>query len=120
MKTHLTIRLQLPGFHSFDNVAEVYPSNPEIWFLGQPHRHMFHFECVYPVVGLDRELEFFILRKHVEDIIRNINPTLLPLGELNFGSRSCETIATAILKEDLRMSSCTVSEDGENSATVTR
>lgn len=118
MTTKLTIRFQLPGFHRFENVVEVYPDNREIWFLGQDHRHIFHFECTFPVMGHDRELEFFLLQESVKKWIFARYDG--PFRKLDFGSRSCEMIAESILKAFPLMDSCTVTEDGENGATVTR
>jgi len=86
----------------------------DVSFLGTPHRHIFHFNVAIQVFHNDRDIEFIQFKRWLENLYRG---TL----ELNF--KSCEmisddlyqSIANRYPNRDIHI---TVSEDGENGATI--
>jgi len=101
-----------------------WPKAPiEVSFLQHPHRHEFHVKVEAEVFHDDRELEFFIVKNWLNNVVSIWSNT----GSYTM---SCEQFATEILfqfsirfpreKSILgRRTLVTVSEDGENGATVT-
>lgn len=109
-----------------------WPNPPvEVSFLAQPHRHEFHVKLEAQVFHGDRELEFFIVKNWLNNYVSSW---------VNNGAytHSCEQFADEILDAFVqvfpatkfdrsfpapvsckRFVSVTVSEDGENGATVT-
>jgi len=87
----------------------------DVSFLGYPHRHIFHFRVGITVFHDDRDIEFIQFKRWLEKLYAE--KTL----ELDY--KSCEMIATA-LAETIhatypgRAMEITVSEDGENGATL--
>ena len=86
----------------------------EFAFLRDWHRHKFLVYLTVPVSHGDRQLEFFDVQSKLKKIL-----------DLYYGRKfewSCETFAEQIilnmLERGVPVISCTVSEDGENSATV--
>ena len=70
-----------------------WPSAPqEVGFLRNMHRHLFYVEVSCEVTHDDRELEFFMVKKVLDGIIRN-QILLLPV------SKSCEQMGLVIKKE---------------------
>lgn len=114
----ITVKTQFAGMHFWKDA----PS--EVAFLKNLHRHIFYIVVDIPVTHKDRQLEFFILKNHIDKIISNWHETDLTKGMIYLGSRSCEMIADYLLeklKKDLKIESwiqVTVSEDNENSGTV--
>jgi hypothetical protein len=86
----------------------------DVSFLGTPHRHIFHFNVAIQVFHNDRDIEFIQFKRWLENLYRG---TL----ELNF--KSCEMISDDLYNQianrypdrDIHI---TVSEDGENGATI--
>ena len=86
----------------------------DVSFLGTPHRHIFHFNVAIQVFHNDRDIEFIQFKRWLENLYRG---TL----ELNF--KSCEMISDDLYQSianrypdrDIHI---TVSEDGENGATI--
>ena len=86
----------------------------DVSFLATPHRHIFHFTVAIEVFHNDRDIEFIQFKRWLEKLYSG---TL----ELNF--KSCEmisddlyqAIATRYPNRDIEI---TVSEDGENGATI--
>ena len=86
----------------------------DVSFLGTPHRHIFHFNVAIQVFHNDRDVEFIQFKRWLENLYRG---TL----ELNF--KSCEMISDDLYQSianrypdrDIHI---TVSEDGENGATI--
>lgn len=90
---------------------------PEVAYLADPHRHEFHVRVEVPVRHADRDIEFILLKQFIDDVIEGLG--LTP----NAGTKSCEQMATQLRDEVEREYeasgvSVTVSEDGENGATV--
>jgi len=86
----------------------------DVSFLGTPHRHIFHFNVAIQVFHNDRDIEFIQVKRWLENLYRG---TL----ELNF--KSCEMISDDLYQSianrypdrDIHI---TISEDGENGATI--
>lgn len=113
------------GFHQWPDAPEA------VSYLRSMHRHLFKITLEVDVSGLDREVEFHLLKRWLIDTMRRVawgrgqsTPTGFSSIEINFGARSCENIANHIL---LRLETdfpertyyrVAVFEDGENGAEV--
>lgn len=106
MRTWITVRSTFEGFHR-------YPKAPDaVAFLRDMHRHIFHVTESLTVTEDDREIEFFILQDFVKVYTR-----------IESRDDSCEMIARRTLDRlkkqyPNREYRVTVSEDGENEATI--
>jgi hypothetical protein len=97
---------QVEGFHCWP------AAQAPVEFLRDRHRHMFHVELERWVTHRDREVEIIQLRRGGIDLLHE------HFGKpCEFGALSCEDIAAFILTR-LRLSRCSVLEDGENGAVV--
>lgn len=114
MQTKIFIQTQFSGVH-------MWPDAPaEVSYLRNLHRHMFHVTVKVDVFHDDRELEFIMLKHHVEALIKGFleDPDKWP------DTTSCEQMAADIAKSlqetygVTRSYEVTVSEDGENGAIV--
>jgi hypothetical protein len=95
------------GFHRW-------PEAPaEVAYLRDRHRHLFHVTARARVSHADRSIEFHELKHQVEAVIRRIQ------AEEDPETWSCERWAGTLVERCL-LSSCQVSEDGENGAEVWR
>ena len=103
------VTFQKEGIHA-------YPDAPEgVEFLRHPHRHMFHFRVDIQVFHDDRDIEFILFKRELEDFY----------GDTAYGisldNKSCEMLADELAEfireehpgRDIRIE---VSEDGENGA----
>ena len=87
----------------------------DVSFLGYPHRHIFHFRVAIQVFHNDREIEFIQFKRWLENSFTN--------GVLQLNYKSCEMICDDLYQmiahrypdRDIEI---TVSEDGENGATI--
>ena len=87
----------------------------DVSFLGYPHRHIFHINVGIEVFHNDRDIEFIQFKRFCE--------RLLSEGVVQLNFKSCEmisddlyeTIASRYPDRDIHI---TVSEDGENGATI--
>ena len=115
MEIITTARVVVPGFHRWPSAP------PEVFFLKNTHRHLFHVSVsVLVTASNERPVEFFMLQHCILDTVRlEWGPT-----PIDFGDLSCEMIAEKIYhKLNLwphEVDYVTVSEDGENSGTVRR
>ena len=107
MTTVVYATIRVEGFHCW-------PEAPaEVVFLRQEHRHLFHIKGCVQVQHDDRDVEFILLGRKMLDFFHRAYPD----GRL--GSSSCEMLAYHLVTE-LGLTSCAVSEDGENGAEVSR
>jgi hypothetical protein len=86
----------------------------DVSFLGTPHRHIFHFTVAIQVFHNDRDIEFLQFKRWLENLYR---------GTLELNYRSCEMISDDLYEQIAsryqgRDIEITVSEDGENGATI--
>ena len=113
-KTVVLVKLAVDGMHNFPKAAELFP---EVAFLADRHRHMFHFTLAKMVNHSDRDKEFIMLKR---DIIDYINGEYFDdlTRTCEFGSKSCEMLAEELIIQ-FNLTKCEVCEDGENGSIVT-
>lgn len=107
MKKRIFIRTSFEGFHCWPDAPD------EVGFLRDLHRHIFHVECELEVNHNDRDVEFILFKREVDFCIRKT------MKAANTDTWSCEKWASHLLTT-LNLTKCSVSEDGENGATVYR
>lgn len=91
---------------------------PEVMYLKNRHRHVFHFRCEKSVDHPDRNIEFIELKQKIRTYLIGVYFSE-QFGLLNFGPMSCEMIAGELI-EKFDLDACEVFEDGENGARVER
>ena len=111
MKTEVIARLQVQGLHQWADCPL-----PDVAYLRDKHRHVFHVECWKAVSHLDRDTEIITLKNEVLDYLSRRYPGVG--NTLDFGGRSCEMIAADLVGQ-FNLSRCSVLEDNENGAIVT-
>ena len=112
-KRMIWVTFQREGIHRFP-AAATDPNLADVAFLANEHRHIFHFNVAIEVFHNDRDIEFIQFKRWLESLYQG---TL----ELNF--KSCEMISDDLYEviasrypgRDIEI---TVSEDGENGATI--
>jgi hypothetical protein len=102
--------LEVTITHRFEAMHR-WPAAPSaVVFLRSMHRHLFHVAVTQRVAYADRDVEFFDLQRKVSDYIsRHLAGTAT--------TKSCEQMALEICRH-FRAERVSVSEDGENTATV--
>ena len=84
VKRFIWVTFQKEGIHH-------YPDAPkEVSFLKHPHRHMFHFKVKIQVFDNDRDIEFIIFKRWLEDLYKE------DIVQLN--NKSCEMISDDLAK----------------------
>ena len=107
-------KMEVFGTCEFD-ALHCWPGAPApMDFLRHPHRHLFKLKFCASVKHADRDIEFITLKQAVDEFCR------AHWAGRDIGQASCETIGTFILDAFPEINSVTVSEDGENGATVWR
>lgn len=109
MKSQIWVTFQKEGIHQYPNAPE------EVSFLRNPHRHIFHFKVIIDVFHNDRDIEFILFKRELENLYHE---DMLVLND-----KSCEMIASDLIKYIVRKYQdrnviVEVSEDGENGAIV--
>lgn len=89
----------------------------DVSFLGYPHRHIFHFTVGIQVWHNDRDVEFIQFKRWLEQLYSSAQ------GVLSLDFKSCEMISDDLYEQIAsrypgRDIEITVSEDGENGATI--
>lgn len=113
MKPFIIVKLQVEGVHFWPDAKT---KLPEVAYLSSPHRHIFHVTVTKAVTHEDRDIEIIMFKRELQDYFqRNFFDTSLQL--VNFGARSCETIAKDLV-EAFDLDIAEVLEDGENGAAV--
>jgi hypothetical protein len=116
MTKSIIVKTQFAGVHNWPEAPDV------VKFLREPHRHIFKIKVIIPI-NKDRELEFFMVKKIIDEFISN--KFWWAYGEIaELKSTSCEELAEKIgrwLIEqcDFPRVSVIVMEDGENGSKVT-
>ena len=87
----------------------------DVSFLANPHRHIFHFNVGIQVFHNDRDIEFIQFKRWLENLYAG--------GTLELNFKSCEMISDDLYEQIAdrypgRDITITVSEDGENGATI--
>ena len=112
MNTNIVVKLTFEAFHNWQGVKEALPNNPELHFLFDRHRHIFHITLEKTVTHSDRDVEIIWFKRQVIDYLEQ---KYGKPGELK--SSSCEMLAEHLLKE-FECFSVEVLEDNENGAKV--
>lgn len=113
LKTTVLIKLSIDACHNFPLAADLFP---EVDFLADRHRHMFHFTLSKEVFHDDRDVEFIMFKRDVLDYLLE---TYYDYGTRTheFGAKSCEMLAKELLNEfECEWVECW--EDNENGAKV--
>ena len=118
-KRMIWVTFQKEGIHKYPG-ADTDPSlatgdEYDVSFLGYPHRHIFHFKVAIEVFHNDRDIEFIQFKRWLENSFRD--------GVMKLDHKSCEMISDELYmyianrypERDIEI---TVSEDGENGATI--
>ncbi len=109
-QTTVFITFSLEGIHNWPAAKDVFP---DVGFLSDKHRHIFHFRLEKQVNHDDRDIEFIRFKRQVINYLTSKYgfPTCL------FNSMSCEMIAKELL-EQFECELVEVSEDGESGAKI--
>ncbi len=101
--------------HNFPKAAELFP---EVEFLANRHRHMFHFTLAKIVNNDDRDIEFIMFKRDVLNYLHDQYSDNYSRTH-EFGSKSCEMLARELL-ERFECESVECWEDQENGAKIER
>lgn len=109
------ITFQKEGIHAYP-AALTDPKLKDVAFLGNPHRHIFHFRVWLEVFHDDRDVEFILFKRELEALYQSSGPYTTDF-------QSCEMLARELImyvREHYtgREVAVEVSEDGENGAIV--
>jgi hypothetical protein len=117
--TNIWVTFQKEGIHKYPaaltDPALATGDEYDVSFLGYPHRHIFHFTVNIQVFHDDRDIEFIQFKRWLEKLYAE--------RTLELDYKSCEMIATdlaTVINTTYpgRSMEITVSEDGENGATL--
>ncbi len=118
-KRMIWVTFQREGIHKYPG-ADTDPKlatgdEYDVSFLGYPHRHIFHFKVAIQVFHNDRDIEFIQFKRWLENSFRD--------GVMKLDHKSCEMISDELYllianRYPNRDIEITVSEDGENGATI--
>jgi hypothetical protein len=118
-KRQIFVTFQKEGIHKYP-AAATDPSlatgdEYDVSFLGTPHRHIFHFNVAIEVFHNDRDIEFIQFKRWLLN--------LYSTGTLELDYKSCEMLSDDLYDQIAqrypdRDIEITVSEDGENGATI--
>jgi hypothetical protein len=110
--TYIVVKLQVEGLHNWPEARTIIP---EMGFLADIHRHIFHIKIAKIVSHNERDIEIILFKRGVTEWLQT---TFAKNGTVcNFGPRSCETIANLIMDE-FQCESVEVLEDNENGSIV--
>jgi hypothetical protein len=102
--------VQVQGLHFYADAPE------EVYYLAFPHRHLFTFKCYKQVHHDNRDVEFIMLKNQIRRFLETKYHD--PRSRIcDFGFRSCEMLAKELIVQ-FKLTSCEVSEDGENGCVV--
>ena len=104
------------GIHKYPAALED-PKLADVFFLGYPHRHIFHFRVSISVFHNDRDIEFIQFKRWLTSLYRGQDSVL------NLDYKSCEMIADDLYIQIIgrypgRTVWIEVSEDGENGCLI--
>lgn len=109
-KSFIWVTFQKEGIHKYP-AAATNPALQSVSFLGYDHRHIFHFRVELEVFHDDRDVEFIMLKRELENLYSD--------GTLQLDYKSCEMMARDLYdyinsKYPDRAVRIEVSEDNEN------
>lgn len=111
IKRYISVTTQREFIHQYVDAPE------QVSFLREPHRHMLHIEVEIQVYHDDRELEFILVKRGLEEFLDTLHLNVC-------SNRSCEMIACSIvdylktLYGENREINVSASEDGENGSII--
>lgn len=113
-KSFIWVTFQKEGIHKYP-AAATDPKLAEVSFLGNEHRHIFHFRVELEVFHDDRDVEFILLKRELESLYNT--------GTLQLNHMSCEMLANELAlyiqeRYPNRDITIEVSEDGENGCRI--
>ena len=113
MKTNVIAKIEVDGLHNWPDAQSVVP---EVGFLANMHRHKWHITAKKKVHHDDRDVEFIMFGRDIEQWLGNkyYNPVS---RTHEFGAKSCEMLAKEIM-EEFDCEYVSVFEDNENGAEV--
>lgn len=118
-KRFIWVTFQREGIHLYPQAGHDPKLKTEdeydVSFLGYPHRHIFHFRVGIQVYHNDRDIEFIQFKRWLEKLYGD--------NVIELNHKSCEMISDDLYEviasrypdRDIEI---TVSEDGENGATI--
>ena len=112
--TWIYVTFQQEGIHKYP-AALTDPKLADVSFLGYPHRHMLHFKVHLEVFHDDRDVEFILFKRELQDLYNK--------GIMDMDFMSCEMLAQELAKYiqtkyPNRRLKIDISEDGENGCLV--
>lgn len=110
-KITVWVTTQFIGFHKWPEAPD------KVSFLRNKHRHVFHVRVGVNVTHSNRDVEFFLLQEALNIAAQSYVVSVMEIKE----TLSCEQIAQLFadtLSKQCSVCSVTVSEDGENGATL--
>lgn len=113
MQKQIIIKLQVEGIHQWSGC-----DIDEVSFLKHPHRHIFYIECKKKVTHNDRDIEIIQLKRAIQNWL-DFNFFRNKFNCLFFAELSCEDIAERLI-EKFNLNYCSVLEDNENGAEITK
>ena len=114
MQTNIIVKLQVEGTHNWPDATD--GAGAEMHYLEYRHRHMFHIVAKKEVFHDDRDVEFIMFKRDVQDYLYEKYYNKQDRCH-RFGPMSCEMIARELL-EYFGLEYCSVFEDNENGAEV--
>jgi hypothetical protein len=88
LERFIDISFQHEGIHKYPAALED-PKLATVSFLGYPHRHMFHFYVQLEVWHNDRDVEFIMFKRELENLYAE--------GTLHLDYMSCEMLAEELI-----------------------
>lgn len=112
IKRWIEVSFQKEGIHKYPAALDD-PKLADVSFLGYPHRHIFHFYVRLEVEHNDRDVEFILFKRELENLFET--------GTMQCDYKSCEMLAEDLInyiqenypKRDITVK---VYEDNENGA----
>lgn len=111
IQTSIISKFQLEGLHKWEEAEK---KMPEVNYLSNLHRHIFHIECEKLVSHSNRDKEFIMFSREIKKYLldKYFDSTY---NCCNFENSSCEDIGMELVVA-FELLSCKVSEDDENAA----
>ncbi len=85
---YIEVTFQKEGIHKYPAALDD-PKLADVQFLGYPHRHMFHFRVRVSVTHNDRDIEFILFKRELENLYQ---------GTMNIDYKSCEMLAEELIE----------------------
>lgn len=114
MKTYIIVNLEIEGLHSWPEAKDIFP---DVAYLSNLHRHIFHIECVKKVTHDNRDIEIIRFKRKIKDYLFD-KYFDHEFRCCNFKNQSCEMIGKELFNNFI-LNSCKILEDGENGALTT-